>query len=163
MFATIFALFAIGLVFLGYSFYLYKLGGEFLDKAREEKKLMEVNHKKLDQLVQNKYNRVALLNISEFDQYMTKVFSMCMELATKESVSEKDPDAAVKLFAKTLERVEVYLGTETITAIDYFYGKDFLIRWCEMRFNLLNSRMYLPKIIDKSIYAESIESALNEK
>lgn len=135
-------------------------GVRFLQSSKKIKKKTMLQMKKLDKDVQNKYNRIALLSIGEFDNYMTKVFSMCMELASAESISDKDPDAAVKLYARTLERVITYLGPETIRALDYFYGKDYLVRWCELRYNMLNSRRYLPKIISKTLYAEGIEEAI---
>lgn len=137
-------------------------GIRFLLKAKENKKKMDKNLKILDQKVKDKYNRIALLSIPEFDSYMTKVFSISLELASQESVSEKDPNAAITLYAKTLEKVRIYLGDEMVHAIDYFYGKDYWIRWCEYRFNLLNTRKYLPSIITKTMFANNIERELNQ-
>ena len=64
-------------------------GVRFLQSSRKIKKKTMLQMKKLDKDVQNKYNRIALLSIGEFDNYMTKVFSMCMELASAESISDK--------------------------------------------------------------------------
>ena len=124
------------------------------------KKRVKQQIKQLDKQVQNKYNKIISLSVTEFESYLTKVYAICMEQAAAEGSTDKDPNAAIKLHAKTLERVQVYLGDEICRAIDYFYGKDYLVRWCEMRFNFLNTRMQLPGIVSNRVRAEGIESTI---
>lgn len=134
----------------------------FRSQKNEKKKTLE-QAKRIDKLTQDKFNKIATLSIEEFDAYMSKLFSICMELSSVEKVSDKDPIAPEVLYAETLKRLMVYLGPETLHAIDYYYGENYLSRWCETRYTLLNNRGYIAKVVTRDIYADSITTALTKE
>lgn len=130
----------------------------FLEHARQIKKKAIKMAKLVDKHTQNKVNRVISLPVNEFENYLFRVYSSMLEITSAKDVSDKDPNAITILYAKSLEAMIAYLGNETTEAIDYYYGKDYLYRWCELRFKLLENRGALPNIISKRVYADSIET-----
>lgn len=97
------------------------------------------------------YKHLKLINLSpkELDDYMGTIFGYCLELSSIERVTEKDPDAPVRLYGNTLNSFMEYLGEENIKALDYHYGEGYLERWAQMRYRLLENRGQLNKIIHK--------------
>lgn len=130
----------------------------FLEHARRIKQKAINMAKLVDKRTQNKVNRVISLSANEFENYLFRVYSSMLEVVSAKDVSDKDPNAITILYAKSLEAMITYLGSETVEAIDYYYGKDYLFRWCELRFKLLENRGTLPNIIAKRASADSIEN-----
>ena len=152
-----------GLFLLILGIIAYITGIRFLLHSRDMKKKMLKQLEQFDKRVKKNYNKVAALTVFELDQYLGQIFSICLEAASAEAVSDKDPNAAVILYAKALEKLQVYLGEDTIAALDYFYGKDYLIHWCEIRYSLLNTKKVLSGIIDRSQSAVTIKDAMDVK
>lgn len=96
---------------------------------------------------ERKFNKIATMSPDELDAYLSKIFAMTVARAFDTDVSDKDPDVASKLYFKTSERLVNYLGPETIDAIEYYYGKEYIIRWCEMHYMYLTRNGTIAKII----------------
>lgn len=157
----IIAAYVLGLALLVLGGWTYFNGIKFLNSARQIKKKTLASLKLLDKKTKMGYNKIATLSVFELDNYLGQIYSICLDLAAAESASEKDPNVAVILYAKSLEKIQLYLGDETIKAIDYFYGDGYLVKWCELRFNMLNTKKVLNNIIDKSMYVNTIRDALD--
>ena len=107
------------------------------------------------------YNKFIGLSPDELDQFLAKIYSFELELAAVSNISEKDPSAEEKVYETAKEAVLDYLGSETISAIDYYYGTGYVIRWCELRFRYLENTGILKQIIDKNANARTIYGNLN--
>lgn len=105
--------------------------------------------KKIDTATKNKFNKIATLTVSELDDYLTRVYVGQLEIAVMKDVSPRDPNNAVVLFAKSLEYMHVYIGEETIAALDYYYGVGYMDRWCKFRYQLLESSGQLSELVNK--------------
>lgn len=112
--------------------------------------------KKIKTRTDNKYNKYISLTPSELDARLSVIFSQQLELISLTKISEKDPDAAPLLYALAVERVIVYLGPETIEAINYYYGEGYVIRYCETMYKLLENRGIITNIIEKRITSDKI-------
>lgn len=119
-------------------------------------KALQRNEKKL----QDKYNQIASLPPVELDRYLSNMFAKCLELNSAAYVSDNDHEAREKLYARATADMLAYLGTETIDAINYRYGTDYIYRWCEINYKLLENRGTLVSIINKTTYAETIANGL---
>lgn len=151
--------FGIFLLILGIAAYI--TGIRFLIHCRNMKLDMLKKLEKFDKQVKRNYNKIAALSVFELDNYLGQIYSICLDLAAAEAVSNKDPNAAVILYAKSLEKIQLYLGEDTITALDYFYGKDYLIHWCETRYSLLNTKKVLNGIIERTQSTVTIKDAMD--
>lgn len=115
-----------------------------LIQRNKQAKLQSAQTKKR---IEEKYNKIASLSPSEFDSYMTGLLSMMIQIVNDADISDRDPDAENKLYFHVLERLMVYLGTDTIQAIEYFYGKNYLTRWIQLRYTYLYKTTALQKLI----------------
>lgn len=120
-------------------------------------KALQRNEKKL----QDKYNQIASLSPTELEKYLANIFAKFLELNSAAYVSDNDHEAREKLYARSTADVLAYLGTETVDAINYRYGNDYIYRWCEATYKLLENRGMLMSIINKTIYAESIANIIS--
>lgn len=109
---------------------------------------------------EEKYNKYIALTPAEFDERLIKIFSTQLELCAVSDVSEKDPDATGVLYAHALEGVMRFIGTRSIDAIDYYYGTDYISRWCEVHYRILENRGILSKVITRQIYSDTIAREL---
>ena len=114
---------------------------------------------------ERKFNKIATLPPDELDAYLSKIFAMTVARAFDTDVSDKDPDVASKLYFKTSERLVNYLGPETIDAIEYYYGKEYIIRWCEMHYMYLTRNGTIAKLIKTgtSVVKAETENGLTEE
>lgn len=121
-------------------------------KRMYEEKMKEAEAYVLAKKQQNdmQYKKIISLTPKELDEYLGIVFGYFLEVNTVSRVSEKDPDASVKLYANTLSSMMSYIGEENIEALDYYYGSDYLSKWCELRYALLENRRILSPIINKT-------------
>lgn len=124
--------------------------------AEKAKKYEQQRKKEIDE----KYNMYISLTPDELDHRLVRIFSRSLELASVTFVSKNDPDAAPKLYAKAVEKTLVFIGDESIAAIDRYYGKDYVIKWCELAYALIENKGLLSKLIDKDAYADEIEKFL---
>ena len=120
------------------------------DKYYEEK-TKEANSyvAKIKQQTDMQYKKVIQFTPKELDEYLGLIFGYFLELNSEARVSEKDPDANVKLYAHTLSSMLEYLGDESVQALDYYYGSSYVEKWCQLRFMLLENRRIASKIINK--------------
>lgn len=111
---------------------------------------------------ERKYNKIATMPPNDLEAYLSKIFAISVARASDTDVSDNDPDAASKLFFKTSERLINYLGPETVEAIEYYYGKDYIIRWCEMNYMNLTRNGVLAKIIKTGATTANPEIEINQ-
>lgn len=132
----------------------------FYRRAKRYAKLQEMLTKRLEKRLQNKYNRIATLEPKDLGAFLTKAYAQSLELAAIANTSENDPDAQEVLSVAALATLRKYLGEDTVEAIDYYYGSDYLGRWTMQVFRLLENRGVLPTIIKQELTAEGIMSRL---
>lgn len=118
-------------------------------KAKLMVKAAKLTVKKIDTRSKAGFNKIASLPVSEFNSFLTTAYSAVLEVAIVKDVSARDPNNAVVLFAKSLEYMHVYLGEETIHAINYYYGVGYLDRWCKLRYQILSNGGQLANLITK--------------
>lgn len=156
---TVFALIW-SVIFLIISIGLAYIMTKLLYKSVSIKKRAIKHAKLIDEYTRNKVNRIVTLPVKEFEEYLTKIYTQVLELSAAKDVSDKDPNASTILYARSIEKIMLYLGNETLEAIEYYYGKDFIIRWCEMRFKILENNGKLSGIISKDLYSDDIENVI---
>ena len=163
--AAIFYLIIIGMI--AFSFVLILFGAAFMyvaykrkerytikiaeaDKYYEEKtKEANAYAAKIKQQTDMQYKKVIQFTPKELDEYLGLLFGYFLELNSEARVSEKDPDANMKLYANTLSSMLDYLGDESIEALDYYYGTSYIEKWCQLRYMLLENRRIVSKVINK--------------
>ena len=96
------------------------------------------------------YNKIASMSVQELDEYLTRIMSMIIQITVVTDIAENDPDAAGILYGNLAVKMENYLGPETVEALDYFYGKNYLTRWVEMSYGFLDSGGGLNDIVRKA-------------
>lgn len=128
--------------------------------ASKTKKEANAYAKKKKEEADKSLNKYISLTPSELDKQLAYIFASQLELSSLVDIAEADHEAVPKLYAKTLNRVLAYIGPESTSAIDYYYGNGYIIRWVETRFKLLENRGVIAKVVQKDIYAESIVSEL---
>jgi len=131
---TLYVLAALLLAFAG-TVTVYAI--KFLRAARENKKKTELVVKLTEERVRKEYNRIALLDYDKLNRVLSVMFSRYLILSSDANVSEKDPNAYQQLYASALAKMIEYLGPETMKALDYHYGDNYVIRWAESAFRSL--------------------------
>ena len=172
--AEIFYLIIIGMI--AFSFILTLSSIVFLHVAVTRKNKYEVKMKEADDYYEKRvkeadtyaakvkqqtdlqYKKLISLTPRELDEYLGLLFGYFLELNSEARVSEKDPDANVKLYANTLSSMLEYVGDETIQALDYYYGDSYVEKWCQLRFMLLENRRIASKIINKEYDFSAIQN-----
>lgn len=109
-----------------------------------------------------KYKKLIQLTPKELDEYFGLIFGYFLELNSEARVSEKDPDATTKLYANTLSSMLEYIGEETISALDYYYGTGYVEKWCQLRYMLLENRRIMSKIINKTYDYAAVQNNITE-
>lgn len=144
MSVVIISLFAGSIVMLIGSVLLYTKSKQYMKQTKDKVK-------KITEYTKNSNNKIGTLPIQELSQYLTQVFSLSIEIALAKDISDKDPNNAVVLYSKALERMLIYLGSDTIRAIEFYYGKGFVIRWCEANYMHLENTGHLATLMAKQI------------
>lgn len=98
--------------------------------------------------VQMEYNKIATLKPSELDTWMDEIFTSCLKLSIAAHYTPKDPVNGETVYAYAMHSMITYIGPTTEEAINFFYGKDYIYRWCELRYNLMMQTGALGKLID---------------
>ena len=109
---------------------------------------------------EEKYNKYISLTPQELDDRLINIFALQLELSAVSDISEKDPDAPGLLYGHALEGMMRFIGNHSIDAIDYYYGEDYISKWCEMHYRILENRGVLSKIITRQVYADAIAREL---
>lgn len=124
--------------------------------GRRYKKMQEDLVKAVEIRTKKEYNKIALMSPQDLSAYLTQSFAKMLELESQASISEKDPDATTKLFAVSLAALLRFLGDETVAAIDYYYGKDYVQRWAEYSYRLIEARRLTDSVINKNMPYENL-------
>jgi len=106
-----------------------------INQAKKLKNQAAVTKKKIEM----EYNKIATMSPKDLDEYLTRIMSMIIQITITTDIAENDPDAAAILYGNLAIGIEKHLGPETVEAIEYFYGKDYITRWCELTYNFLDS------------------------
>lgn len=133
-----------------------RLAHKMIELKKSINKYAELQKKRIDQ----SFNKFITLSPDELDKRLSTIFADQLELASATSVSEKDPNASVILYAKAFEGSIIFLGQKTIDAINYYYGDNYVIKWFETAYKILENRGLVSKIIQKEIYADVIRKEL---
>ena len=105
--------------------------------------------KHVETYTKDRMNHIGTLPVKELDEYLTDLFMTKLELCAAQDVSIRDPSAAVILYGRALSEVITYLGEDNIHAIEYFYGKGYIEKWCAHRYRLMENRGSLPALFRK--------------
>lgn len=133
-----------GLVVLGFLCWWAYRANKSLIKKHE---LADKHYEKIKMLTQTKFNKIATLGPDELTKYLSRIFKVQLVMAINEDYTDKDYQAIEKLYAGTLSRILKYIGPDTESAINYYYGSNYLIRWCENYFIELKNNGQLAKMI----------------
>lgn len=147
--AIILLLIGIGVVLVGVAYWL---------KARRILEDAKKSAERVEKRTNMKFNRIATMSMAELNQYLADVYSIALELSAVSFVSENDPKHTETLYACSVAAVHTYLGEETIAAIEYYYGRGFVIKWCEQHYRLLENRQVILRVINRDIRADGIRS-----
>lgn len=123
--------------------------------AKKKRKEADEYAARIKKQTDEKYNKYISLTPSELDARLAVLFSSMLEICSVTSVSEKDPSRAEILYVKATERLLLYLGNESIEAIESYYGKGYIVRWCELQYQLLENHGDLSKILEKQMYSQN--------
>ena len=115
----------------------------------QRNKLAKDHIKMVKRSTEVKYNKFAMMAPSELDQYLLKLFSMYIQISADNDVSDRDHNATEKLYFNVATRIITYLGPDTVSAIEYFYGDNYIMRWCELQFIYLNRNNKLITMIEQ--------------
>ena len=130
---------------------------KFLVAARKTKEEMDEAAKKADVRLMKQYNRIATLEVEQLHTFLTRMFSSCLEIVSDREISTKDPDSEITLYTLAVQELLLYLGEETIAAIDYYYGHNYIMRWTDNRYKILAKRGIISNMVNnKSIRAETV-------
>lgn len=140
---------------------LYITGGKFLIYTRMIKKKMLNQVKKIDLDTQTKHNKIAAMTMQELDQYLSMIYAHILLLSSDQEISERDPSSVLKLYGISLESMITYIGDRNIEILDYYYGKNMLIKWCELKYKTLEHFGIIPKIVDKTATEAVIFNVIN--
>lgn len=133
----------------------------FLLSAQKTKEDVEKMAKVAEIRLQRQYNKIATLPYDEFNSYMIATFSKAMEVVANREISKSDPDGDVSLYALATAEMVKYIGPETIEAIEYYYGKDYITRWSLLSYEMLEKRGIIKAIIiSKEARSETIAKML---
>ena len=132
----------------------------FMSHARKYKKMQEELVKKIEIRTKKEYNKIALMSPKDLNTYLTQTFAKMLEVESQARVSEKDFEATTKLFAYSLVALMDFLGPETIDAIDYYYGKDYVQRWAQYSYRLIEARRLTDSVVNKTMIYESLTSQM---
>lgn len=127
----------------------------FMLKARDYAKTQEKLTKLVEKRVRDKHNAIATLPPKELGDFLANLFGKMLELKSASQVSELDPVAEERLYAEATAALMKYLGPETIDAIDYYYGDNYINRWAESSYMLLIKRGIAKNIIQKETQYET--------
>ena len=128
----------------------------FMKHARRYKKMQEELVKKVEIRTKKEYNKIALMSPKDLNTYLTQTFAKMLEVESQAHISEKDFEATTKLFAYSLAALVDFLGPETIDAIDYYYGKDYVQRWAQYSYRLIEARRLTDSVVNKAMIYESL-------
>ncbi|MCM1230270.1 MAG: hypothetical protein NC489_09055 [Ruminococcus flavefaciens] len=133
----------------------------FLLSARKTRQEAEKMIKLTEQRLQKQYNRIATLPYDEFQQYMISSFAKSLEIVSYREVSKSDPDGTVTLYTLAVAEMIEYMGLETVDAIEYYYGKDYIHRWTLLSYELLEKRGVITNVIEnKAVRADAVSKSL---
>lgn len=133
----------------------------YVIRAREYHNEAKELVKKVEKRTQMNYNKIVSLTPAELHTYLSNIFLQTLELASDGAVVENDPEAVERIYTIASANLIKYIGPETYDAIDYYYGKHYLIRWARQVFDILESRGVIEKIIRKEMNADAAVSRLN--
>lgn len=149
-------LIAFGLVFSYVTWRYFKKAKEYHKAQEDLLKAAEIKTKK-------EYNKIATLPFKEFTDFLVVAFSRMLILSSDANVSESPgPNAHEELYMQALARLIEYLGEETVTAIEYYYGKGYLARWCKEAYRYLEYAGVATSIIKKERDVASVARRISE-
>lgn len=156
--AAMWLLVALGIVSaLGIVFYkLSRKAADTIADAQEQIKDAKEQMNNAQAILRTLSNKYALMSPRELEAWLTTLFSQQIALASHTAVAEKNPDAVTILYYKSLERMIAYMGDDAIAALDMCYGDNYLVRWCELHFAMLDDAGIMGEIIEKEINSRAI-------
>lgn len=155
-----FALFIISIMMVRYA-HRYFLNARIYEQMQKDLAKKASDHvKQVEIETKMQHNKIATCTVDQFFQYLSDQFAKILEIEAKKYISNKDYGGAEKLYAHALSSFVAYLGNDTVTAIDYYYGEGFLENWASYSYQLMESRGYISRIINDSAGYETYEKSM---
>lgn len=155
-----FALFIISIVMVRFA-HRYFLNARIYEQMQKDLAKKASDHvKQVENETKMQHNKIATCTVDQFFQYLSDQFAKILEIEAKKYISNKDYGGAEKLYAHALSSFVAYLGNDTVTAIDYYYGEGFLENWASYSYQLMESRGYISRIINDSVGYETYEKSM---
>lgn len=145
-------IFIIGMIFL-------VIGGLYRKKGKEYHDMQKLLLQESELRVKYQYNKIACLSPKELTDYIGNIFSRYLELVGEQE-TKNDPEVIQRMYANALARTLEHIGDETVLAIEYYYGSQFIEKWSELAMLLLEKRRKLGQIMDDEIQYPDILSYL---
>lgn len=141
--------------FLYFAIRYYKKGKLYHDQQKAL--LVEAERR-----VKLQYNKIAAMTPSQLTNYIGGIFSRYLEL-NGELGSDKDNLAVERLFTSTLSDTLVYIGEDTLEAIEYYYGDQYVEKWAKLAHQLLEKRRKLGGVVRGETSYEELEQLLTRE
>lgn len=152
-----------GVVLLVIGGVVITFGVKFFLAAKQYKEDMEKSAEIADKRLRKGYNRIATMEVEKLHSYLSTIFTRCLEITIDKDISKKDPDAVVALMPLAEEQMMLYLGDETIEAIEYYYGLNYIHRWVELSYRILEKRGIISSwISDRSMRSDIAEKVISK-
>lgn len=107
--------------------------------------------------VQIEYNKIATMKPEDLDIWLDKIFTSCIKMSIAAHYTPKDPINGETVYAYALADMVNYIGPTTEEAINFFYGTDYIYRWCELQYKLMDQTGALSKLIENIYPVSNIE------
>ena len=112
--------------------------------------------------VKLQYNKIATLSPDKLNVYIGGIFSRYLEL-NGELGTTKDNLVLERLFAGVQADVLDFLGEDTIAAIEYYYGANYVEKWSKLAYLILEKRRKLGGIVEGNTGYEELEHLLTNE
>lgn len=156
MIPIIVMLFIWAIVALAFGIGCAYVGFRFMMQARDAKKKAEDVVRTVEIRVKKEHNKFATLSQDELNSVLMVLFARKLVLSSDQEISEKETDAHEKLLAHAQSAVIEFLGEETVSAIEYYYGKNYIHRWCHEAYLVLEHDRIASSIIKKERDVKSV-------
>ena len=119
-----------------------------------QKKLLEVEEKHL----KDKLNRIVSMDPMDLQNYIKYQFHRALEVEANARISHNDKDRKERLYFYAMIRVYEHFGTDTVEAMNFYYGKEYLDRICLFHYRFLDeTRGLIDKLINGDTRAEDLD------
>ena len=113
-------------------------------------KIAQIKANGIVQAAKNSVNAIATLPPDALDTYLSNVFMNVILIEIKANISTIDSNSTDELYLRAMVSFMDYLSG-VIGAVESRYGEDYLIKWFELKFKVLELNKVISNLIDGNI------------